>query len=410
MSASPEGLADGVLTDPFVPERSTHIPLIHRPDAIDIIVALLAQGLELIFNRICDGKTIVRQNEDVPSQMQLAQSYIGRLYLEEGKMEGASADLHGLIALCRLPLCAPEWGLDVFTRNGWRYRDTILVDPDLRVPTPECGVIATSYNGFGENQIVEKILFDTLQSLASQYPDKNTAYTSLRELFGRHSLISERELVAYLQERDMLNVQTEVVQHFYESVPQAWMIDGFVPKCPHCRALMKPRGPAGELTCTMIQCATLEHGKVPILLDARIDRYLVAKPQVLKYWSEPAIDELRIFDVARKLGIANVGLYPLSDAVDISLNGMKVGIDAKNYASPEVLAMKFINSGIGRLAQYDTKIIALNDACVKGAPHYRTRLLDRLQAEQERKPAKGVRFMTVSEVLDYLHAYKKENQ
>lgn len=408
MTASRNGLESGAPTDPFAREQPTYLPFIHHPPAVDAIVALLAQGLELIFSRVCDGKRIVRQDQDVPTQMQLAQARIGRLYLEEGKVEGASADLHGLIALCRLPFSAPEWGLDVFARHDWGYRDTVLVDPELRVPTPECAVIAASYNGFGENQIVEKILFDTLHSISSQFQDKDRAYTTLREILGRHSLISENKLVGLLQVHEMLHIQSDVVRNFYEAVPQAWLVEGKACCCSHCGTLMKPRRTNSPAKCTMVQCATIENPGEPILLDTRSDRYLIAKPQVLKYWTEPAIDELKIYDAARQAGIESVALYPFCDAVDITLlDGMEVGIDAKSYASPEVLAMKFINSGIGRLAQYNTKIIAINDACEKGAPHYRTRLIDRLMTEGDKNPARGVRFMTVSEVIEHLPTYKK---
>jgi hypothetical protein len=394
--------------DPLLPHRPAHRLLIHEPQAVEAIVALLAQGLELIFTRVSDGNSIVRQDANVPQPMQDAQSYIGRLYLEEGKSEGASADLHGLIALCTLPLGAPQWGLEVFAAENCRYRDVVLVDPDLLVPTPECSVIAMSYNGFGENQIVEKILFDTLQALASRFKDREKAYSRLRELLGRHSLISEKHLVNYLNEHDMLSVQQDVAVHFYERLPQAWLVDGMAYSCPHCGTLMKPKKMGQAPRCTMVQCATISFPGKPILLDAKSERYLIAKPPVLKYWTEPAIDELRIYDTARQLNIEDVKLYPYLDAVDISLfAGMEVGIDAKSYTRPEVLAMKFLQSGIGRLAQYKVRIVAINDACVKGAPNYIGRLIDCLQAAGDSNPAKGVRFMTVSDLLERLPTFAR---
>ena len=401
-TTSSEGVCNSA-PDPLSPPQSTRRLLVDDPAAVGVIVALLAQGLELIYARVANGIGIVRQDHNVPQPMQEAQSFIGRLYLEEGKIEKGSADLHELIALCTKPLDSPEWGLAAFSRDDCVFRHTVLVDPELRVPTRECGVIAASYQGFGEHQIFEQILFEKLKSLAIQQRDSASAYSALRELLGRHSVISSTDLVSYLDRYGMLNIQADVVREFYQPVPEAWLVEGVAYRCEHCRALMKPGRRGFAPKCSMVQCATMAKSSKPILLDSAGQQLLNARAPILKYWTEPAIDELRIYDTARELGIADAALYPFHDAVDISiLPDMAVGIDVKSYSSPEILAMKFIQSGIGGLAQYREKIVAITDACVMGEPDYIKRMLKRLNDVGLDHPARDVRFLTVGTLLNEL--------
>ena len=58
----------------------------------------------------------------------------------------------------------------------------------------------------------------------------------------------------------------------------------------------------GSLPCFTFQGRRFGVDLVGEKLDPNIDRLLIAKPQILTYWTGPAIDELMIFDAARQYG------------------------------------------------------------------------------------------------------------
>jgi hypothetical protein len=85
------------------------------------------------------------------------------------------------------------------------------------------------------------------------------------------------------------------------------------------------------------------------------------------YWTNPAIDELEVFDAAEKAGL-DAELYPEGDRCDVSIGKDRVGIDVKCYTSPVSLAVR-LNKGIGGLAGYRKRILAVPDSLI-GRPGY----------------------------------------
>ncbi|MEH1939669.1 MAG: hypothetical protein V7L01_05520 [Nostoc sp.] len=68
---------------------------------------------------------------------------------------------------------------------------------------------------------------------------QHKAYTALRELFGRYSLIGERQLSDYLVENDLTPLQRMIVENFFNLVPDIWLVDGLAHRCAHCGTLMR---------------------------------------------------------------------------------------------------------------------------------------------------------------------------
>ncbi|MCC5624730.1 hypothetical protein, partial [Nostoc sp. CHAB 5715] len=167
-----------------------------------------------------------------------------------------------------------------------------------------------------------------IQTVRSRTP--NTLAASISSLAVIQYMVQEYELLLYK----------------LGSQPDIWLIKGLAHRCAHCGTLMRPHPnkkifPEGR--CPIRQCNSRKRAKVLEKLDPTQDRLLIAKPQILTYWTGPAIDELEIFDTARQHGL-NAELYPESDLCDVSINERAIGIDAKSYTSPVSLALRLNRS------------------------------------------------------------------
>ncbi|MEM7591941.1 MAG: hypothetical protein AAF383_10575 [Cyanobacteria bacterium P01_A01_bin.83] len=379
-------------------------------------VILLAQGILRQYDRILTGREIVRQDDKLPPELHSAMCKLGRVYIEEGKCDRA-ASVHDLLERSRYSFDADnKWDLNIFRHSEFRFGGVELIYPDLRVPTKECAEIAKSSGGFGEDQVIEDRLYKSIKTATESLGRKkqHQAYTAIRELIGRRSLIKERELLDYLEEKD-LTPRQEAVLEFFDSIPEVWLINGRANRCAHCNTLMRPhhnRDRYREGYCPIYQCNSKYPAQVGEKLNPEEGRLLVAKPQILAYWTAPAIDELAIFDEAQRKGLP-VELYPESDLCDVAIgdrnldssfksgnppNGLSrnIGIDAKSYRSPVLLALK-LNRSIGGLINYKTRIIAITDELIEDYPDYFSTLRSLLD---EKKETKSLQVMSVSSVIE----------
>ncbi|MEM9538698.1 MAG: hypothetical protein AAGA60_04210 [Cyanobacteria bacterium P01_E01_bin.42] len=366
-------------------------------------VILLAQGILQQYTRILNDIEIVRQDDrSVPATLHQAMYNLGRLYIEEEKCDRAAC-IHDVLDRSRYVLHSKEWELDIFKQSDFIFRDAVLVDPDLRVPTSECLEVARSAGGgFGEDNVIEHRLYKDLKENTEHLGERqHLAYTALRELVGRYSLIEEKKLIDYLDEHDLTPFQKMIIDDFFVEIPEAWLIKGLAHRCAHCGTLMRPHPRFSEGYCPIRLCDGNSDPKVLEKLDPTQDRLLVVQPQILTYWTAPAIDEIKIFDRAREYGL-DAKLYPESDLCDISIDNYTIGIDAKSYNSPITLAMRF-NRDIGGLINYRRRIVAVSDRIVKNTDGY----LDILRSSLDKKSDLAkLEIKSVSEVLDLLQEVK----
>ena len=378
-------------------------------------VILLSQGILRQYDRVLTGREIVRQDDMLPPELHSAMCKLGRLYIEEGKCD-RTACIHDVLERSRSSFDTyNKWDLNIFRHSEFRFGNVQLIDPDLRVPTKECAEIAKSSGGFGEDQVVEDRLYKSIKTATESLGKKqHQAYTAIRELIGRRSLIKERELLDYLEEKDLTPKQEKILE-FFDSVPEVWLINGNANRCAHCNTLMRPhpnRDRYLEGYCPIYQCNSKYPPQVGERLNPEDGRLLVAKPQILAYWTVPAIDELAIFDEAINNDL-DAKLYPESDLCDVSIgdrnldssfksgnppNGLSrnIGIDAKSYRSPVLLALK-LNRGIGGLINYKTRIVAITDELIEDCPGYLSTLRSLLD---EKKDTKSLQIMSVSSVIE----------
>lgn len=382
------------------PVDAASTPIGHRQtvDLAEDAVVLLAQGILRQYARVLN-REIVRQQDTMPPELYKSMCKLGRLYIEQGLPDQAAC-VHSVLERSRYRL-DDRWELEIFRQPGFRFSDVILIDPELRVPTSDCVEIAR-LSGMGEDNVIEHRLHNRLRESSEQLGSRrqHKAYTALRELVGRQSLIAERQLWDYLVEHDLTPLQTMLSETFFDPVPEAWLIGGLAHRCAHCGTLMRPHPytkqfPEGR--CPIRQCNSANPAQVGEKLNPNDDRLLIAKPQILTYWTGPAIDEVAIFDFARQHGLS-AELYPDSDLCDISINGRAIGIDAKSYLSPVSLALR-LNRSIGGLVHYRRRILAVSDQLVEQNPSYLSTLRSTLDKKGD--PA-TLETLTVSSVIQLL--------
>lgn len=372
----------------------------HLNDLAHKAVILLAQGILQQYTRILNESEIVRQDDrSIPKELYQAMYSLGRLYIEEEKCDRAAC-IHDLLERSRYTLNFHQWDLDVFKQSNFKFREILLIEPDLRVPTSECSDIARNSGGFGEDNVIEHRLYTQLKESTERLGGKrkHLAYTAVRELLGRRSLIGERELIEYLIEHQLTALQGMIINNFFTEVPEIWLIQGLAHRCAYCETLMRPHHRFPDTGyCPIRLCEGNSEPMVLEKLDPQQERLLIAKPQILTYWTSPAIDEINIFDRAKEYGL-DVQLYPESDLCDVSINNYAIGIDAKSYNSPVSLAMR-LNRDIGGLIHYRQRIIAVSDRIVANTDGY----LDILRSSLDNKgdPAR-LEIKSVSEVFDLL--------
>ena len=362
-------------------------------------VILLAQGILRQYDRILTGREIVRQDDKLPPELHAAMCKLGRLYLEEEKSDRAAC-VHDVLERSRYSFDADnQWDLNIFGHSEFRFSNVKLIYSDLRVPTPDCAEIADISGGYGEDNVIENRLHQLIRTATESLgrSKQHQAYTSIRELLGRRSLIKERELLDYLEEKE-LTPRLETILECFDSVPEVWLINGYACRCAHCNTLMRPHFnkehyPNGY--CPIHQCNSKYPPQVSERLNPEDGRLLVARPQILAYWTAPAIDELAIFDEAKTYGL-DAELYPESDLCDVSIGDRNIGIDAKSYRSPVLLALK-LNRGIGGLINYEIRIIAITDELIEDCPGYLSTLRSLLNEKSE---TKSLQVMSVSSVIE----------
>ncbi len=359
-------------------------------------VILLAQGILRQYDRVLTGREIVRQDDKLPSELHSAMCKIGRLYLEEGKCDRAAC-VHDVLERSRYSLNSKQWNLNTFKELA--FANASLIDLDLKVPTVDCAEIADKSGGYGEDNVIENRLYlkiiNATKSLGTK--KQHQAYTAIRELIGRRSLIRERELLDYLIEHNLTPLQETVVE-FFDFVPETWLINNLANRCYHCGTLLRPhpnrdRYPYGY--CPIYQCNSKYPPRVGERLNPEDGRLLVAKPQILAYWTAPAIDELAIFDEAKTYGL-DAELYPESDQCDVAIGDRAIGIDAKSYRSPVLLALK-LNRSIGRLIFYKKRIVAITDELIEDCSGYLSTLRSLLDKKGE---TATLQVMSVSSVIE----------
>ncbi len=342
-------------------------------DFAEVTLTLLAQGVVRQHHRIRRGSIVglVRPeqnpNESTPLALRQAMARLGRLYFEDGQ-EDRAASVHQLLVHCMEPLA--HWAPSILCSLP-ETSDLVLIDPDYRVPSEDCEAIVEQAQGSRLEDLIERRLHSqlmhTLERLGS---DADAAYTTIREFIARHPLATTEELQTLRTNPELPNDAVVFVHSFiYSSIHADYAVKGFIRRCYHCQAPIDREGRCFLHGCREDHPQVCQSQPVP-QMEAH-----VAQTEVLKYWVDPAREELRLFDSLRREGIQAV-LYPRQDQCDVAV-GDAVGVDIKDYRGPATLARR-LNRGIAGLRDWDRKIIAIADRRIRSNTDYITHLKEQL--------------------------------
>lgn len=325
----------------------------------DVMFQRLASGITEAHDVVLTNGLALREIGNEPPSLRRGRSMLAAACLQSGVPDIGSG-LH--VAMERMTLPPSAWGLapDLTPKS---YREVVLIDPILRIPTNEAWQIAKLHptEGDAREHVQFKRLMDALTKV-----HKEKAYTVLRGYLIRNPMVRRKDLNAFLLENGDL-FDTEVIIGFYGQPSPDWIRQGAAAcVCVHCNSPFMPT--RGYLTarCANRACSATEiPTSRPISGDP--SDYLVLHDELMLYWVAPGYDEIRLFDALTAASL-DTSLYPRQDEVDISVGDFDTGIDVKAYSSPTLLAKVLASKGRQEpLGRYRLKIIAVPDRlCTDG--------------------------------------------
>jgi len=371
-------------------------PLTHETVGAEPIITLqlLAKGIIEQFQLVGKGAIVGHTDphktgvDNMPLSLQQAMARLGRHYFAEGR-EDKAASVHQLLTLCTLPLY--QWAPTALGSIE-QYRDAILIDPDYRVPNEDCDAIAEEADGTDLHDLIERHLHERLRTaLMKLGQDADVGYSIVREFIGRHPMATRVELQQLFLNPELTNEVIDLVRSLYSLAHAGYAYNDAVKRCAYCRALIVEDG-----VCLLAGCRHDHPIPRPDEHAIPADAAFLARPEILKYWVDPAREELRLYDALRadRRLRDQVELYPHSDRCDVAI-GEEVGVDVKDYQDPVRLARR-LNRSIGGLSSYPERILAI--AQRRWSATYRDRLLEQLSPQRR----DALQVMSVSQAISYL--------
>lgn len=371
-----------------------------RTDAEAIItVQRLAQGIlkqhRLVRAGAIVGHTGKHETGIVNTALELHQAMarLSRHAMLEGRPEQTSS-VHQLLQLCMHPI--QEWAPNAISSIE-RYQTAVLIDPFYRVPSEDCESIVEETDASSLDDLVEHHLHESLRaSLRRLGQDADRTYSAIREFVGRHPMATTSELQQLYLNPDLNDEAITFVRKLYEPVHASHARRNEVWRCTSCQGLITSEG-----RCVLSSCVDDTPGMN--WRTVAIDEAWVALPEVLKYWVDPAREELRLYDALHQQSLLRdrVHLYPHSDWCDVALDET-IGIDVKDYRDPVRLAHR-LNRSIGNLSHYPTRILAIARRRWR-TPIYRERLVEQLSPERKT----SLMVMSVDMAIDFVKKAVKE--
>lgn len=315
-------------------------------------VALLARGVLQQFRNVQQGSIVgvtrnVGKLQGTPLTLRQAQAHLARLYLENG-LDDQVASVHELLVRCKQPLRA--WAPPPIATHE-EYADAILIDTDYVVPSEDCETIAEQ--GGHLEDLVEKQFHKDLMVALEKLPDEERApaYTQVRSFIAEHPLATHEEWRGIRNDPHLTQETARFFETVYEPAHADLAIDGAVPRCARCHGYVRR-----DDSCVLASC---RHVQKKAVVGERIHlaNAFVARSAILKFWCDPAQEELRLFRELHQFYGPIVSLYPHVDRCDVSI-GNEIGIDVKDYRDPIRLARK-VNRDLGGLRLYPRRILAI---------------------------------------------------
>jgi hypothetical protein len=357
-----------------------------------VIVRLLARGF-VDTVRATEAGAIVRQDQDVPDAMRLALYRLSGLALLHGEPD-VGASVHVIHGLAGRPL--RQWGLSAF-QPPFEHADVVLLDRDLGQPTSDCLLLATSDD---EIELQENLIASRIRSAILRLParQRDEAYRDIRSFTVRSPCGANEALSDLFTKHSELYVE---ILSLYAPLPHGALHGRRLRLCASCLAPLWPHPDVASFPngyCRLPHCRLRRHS-MEVAREVTVDdpnRYRLAVNPVLSYWTGPGLFEIDLHDRLSR-GRGGVVLYPLEDAADIGIDGLRIGIDVKSYSSAASLGRRFARP-LNRFAMFKSRIVAVPDERLKQDPAYCE------TASSLADPQHCLRFMPISEVVRELSA------
>lgn len=334
-------------------------------------VRVLAYGISKQFDLVNEGK-IVGDFRHYPVELRQAQSLLSKMAFLSGE-EDRYSSLHLLLEQCTRPI--HEWAPKPL-REHPEFRNMVLIEAEERVPSDDVALLLEEGGHLEEvtEQYLHRLLTNGLNEVAERHRDR--AYTDVRRFIVEHPMV-DRSLPKWLRLKSDPRYGAPLayfLEYAYQPAHPSDGQGGTIAQCRHCQAPLRPDG-----TCRLPSCrsryAPSQGGTL------RVSEALIARPEILRYWCDPGLEELRLYHALTGIyGEEAVKLYPMQDACDVSIEP-HIGIDVKDYRDPVRLARK-LNSGLGRLRMYRQMYLAVASRRCRD-PHYlqalKAQLTPRLQ-------------------------------
>ncbi|MFN4045619.1 hypothetical protein [Limnobacter sp.] len=353
---------------------------------------IAVRGLASMVQKVCesvfiDGRALTAVSERPGSQTGLTQeqrkimAMISRIQIESGQEDSAS-QIHLLLNNCKTPFS--KWlNCEAVIYNRWG--NVSLLDSDSLMPTSDCIGLGKGFSNISA-EFEERLFKELIEILSTHSKEKGDQhYSEVRRFVIKNPICSKKEF-QNLANRSSFNLAMLIQSKFYEPIPKGFEDqEGKIEQCYHCSSLLEKT--ASGIFCSLKACRlsnnTLSKGR------REAKDFLRTKKSIERFWVEPGLDELRLFEKLQSIGIPNVELFPFRDRTDISVKG-DIGIDLKSYANPEILG-QVLSASIKGLSYYREKIICIPDWRLADNPDYMKRLKAAANLEH-------VHFLTVSEV------------
>jgi hypothetical protein len=365
------------------------------------LMTLLAHGVLKQFQAVQAGRAVGVGLADaataiaeavIPLPLRQAQAQLARLAFENGQVDEC-ASVHELLWRCTKPL--NQWAPRPLAQHP-HYADVVLIDAEYRVPSPAC-------EDFGEAgghlaDLVENQIYRGLRQALDQLDEseRDATYTLVRRFVAEHPMVSRAgQAWRKLWASPRLNPAAREWLHFVYEPAHAALANrqALVAQCAHCQAPLISQG-RQPLACALSACRAAHPRPAATSTPLALADALVARPEVLRYWCNPALDELRLFrELTALFPNEDVQLYPYQDLCDVAV-GTRLGFDVKDYADPVLLARK-LNRGVGGLRLYDTMVVAVAERQVVNRPEYLPQVREHLQTALRR----SLRVLSVDNIL-----------
>jgi hypothetical protein len=186
----------------------------------------------------------------------------------------------------------------------------------------------------------------------------------------------------------------EIVEAFYDRIPESFAINGQLPICTVSRTILRRDGRVFHTECRQPEAVRRAREGVHDTIRYR-PGMLYLKRAFRTFWALPGLAELELERRLAAQGWATT-LWPALDRVDLvatSEDGRRLAIDVKDYISPARLATRF--QGFKSYEADHECLLVIPDYLTEADPHFEARF-EALRAANGR-PA--VSLTTVSDLI-----------